>query len=488
MGLHIGYKCKCQHNLVYDVKSQHQPVVEASMAAIQTAALIPSQIRGNNNLGKIVLTAKGSGVAPDPELVFLGGGSDSHASNLVHPRLQTDPETLDALKKLGIKPASAETVFKEAASELLRAGSKWTPKWKLVRKPDSLTMVDYVWSQFWKDARGVAQLAAVDIIKSHTNWRDALGIRTVTGKWRTLFDVLLPGPIVPTDGSRDGDLTIDIKFHEAYLPVLKQLGAVSAPCAGHELSPVKILQFTNLCRDKFKRQGLRRNPRPDKLNFENTTTSGPLDVLESLSDEGKALYTWELLALEDTYDQWMMRHDTQHDIYPSMAFETPALETLRKDGRIRTDNGIYRLSDGLGTPPKNRAVLDKLLTHPNSEIIRRVFGIEMEINARLETSGEDGPVPLTDIWPGLEAYLPAQQAKLELIRCDQIFRSDEVRNEVDCASQDGFVYVTRWNSEEDELEVVLHELGLTLSGEQVEKILRRQTSLSIQEARREVRA
>ena len=81
---------------------REQPIVEASMAAIQTAALIPESIRANNELGSIVLTAYGEWGQPDPDKVFLGGLDTSNASNrnLVHPQLESDPETLNALKEL----------------------------------------------------------------------------------------------------------------------------------------------------------------------------------------------------------------------------------------------------------------------------------------------------------------------------------------------------------------------------------------------------
>ena len=42
-------------------------VIKASMAAIQTAALIPEAVRRYDDLGRIVLTADGSRVTPDPE-------------------------------------------------------------------------------------------------------------------------------------------------------------------------------------------------------------------------------------------------------------------------------------------------------------------------------------------------------------------------------------------------------------------------------------
>ena len=59
--------------------------------------------------------ADGSWVTPDPDAVFLGGDDALSPAKLVHPELQEDAETLFALEKLGIKPASAESAFRELA-------------------------------------------------------------------------------------------------------------------------------------------------------------------------------------------------------------------------------------------------------------------------------------------------------------------------------------------------------------------------------------
>ena len=52
-------------------------------------------------------------------MVFLGGSDTFAVSNLVHPLLQADPETLDALRELGLKPVSPESLFKDMASTML---------------------------------------------------------------------------------------------------------------------------------------------------------------------------------------------------------------------------------------------------------------------------------------------------------------------------------------------------------------------------------
>ncbi len=398
------------------------------MVAIQTAVLIPESVRRNNDLGAIVLTSSESWVEPDPESVFLGGGDASISGKMVHSELQADPDTLSALRELGIRRVSPEIAFKEAVSA-------WTPwqsnflkgylsprgyynrentniDWSVFStldpdtiqkglksfsahndvsglrilysllndgytvRPDYAVWMDKYWSMFWPFARDVDSRAAARIIReSKHDWRNVLKVRTVDGGWRPLFNILLPGPIVPEDGSRDAHIAVDVQFHQDDLDLLKELGAIGSPRGGHKLSAHRYNALLSQCRRGFQGQeGLMRRPREHMLNFTTTVTSGPLDVLESLSHEAKAEYTWRLLDLPDTYKPWTMSHDTQ-DIYPAMNFPSPALETLRKNGRIRMDDGIHKLSDGLGDPPLNPAVREKLLSHPQADLIRRAFQI-----------------------------------------------------------------------------------------------------------------
>ena len=446
--------------------------LEASMAAIQTAALVPEPLRDYVDLGDIVFTADGSWVTPAPDKVFLGGGHTSDERPLVHPQLEADAETLASLKELGVRPASPETVFRELVSQLFA-----TP----IRPTDSDD-----WVRFWQLARDVEDSDAAAIIQSYARWRSSLLVHTVSGLWRSLFNALLPGPIAPLDSSRDGGVAIDIRFHEPDLPLLHRLGAVDVPHAGHELSPVHLARFTKHCRDLFTQRDLPRNPQRHMLNFTPpATTAGPLDVLQLLSDEAKALYTSHLLNLRATYEPWTMRHDTQ-DIYPSMSFDSPAVEALRRYGRIGTDHGTHELSDGLGDEPKDPSVLRTLLSHPQVDLIRRVFDLA-EIDAPVDPVGEDAPIPLLDLWPGLEPSLSTKQRDLELIRCDGFRSPDDGKEAPDCILRDRYAYVVRKGDEEQELRSVLQGLGLRLTDEQVRRVLLRLTHEDVQRARDAVR-
>ena len=481
--------------------------VESSMAAIQTAALIPESVRNNNNLGRILLTADREWAEPNPDVVRLRGSNDG-GGVFAHPQLEEDPETLRDLKTLGLHPATSETAFKDVASRLL------------TRYGSSRTYSD--WSEFWELSRGVDTHSAVEIIRTQAGYHNLLRVVTisVTDLKRThftelksilnsdgddgdidsvvdsfsqveckrLFHSLLPGAIVPDDGSRDKQVAIDIRYHKNDLQLLKLLGAVDTPHNGYDANPNR---YVYECRAKFASpdRNLPSKPRRDMLNFENTITSGPLCVLEHLSDEGKALYTDALLSLDDTYRRWTMRHDTQ-DKYGTMDFDSPAIEALREHGRVKTDDGaIHKLSDGLGDPPANSAVLYKLLAHPKAASIRTAFSISAEIDLPIEPIGADSDsTPLIDVWPGLEPHLLELHANLNLIRCDGFQRPNGFGDdgEPDSIVKDGAVYVRRADDEKDELQAVARGLGLQLGNDRLRKILLGLTDEDVNSARAEI--
>ena len=303
---------------------------------------------------------------------------------------------------------------------------------------------------------------------------------------------LLPGVIVPNDGSRDGDISIDTEFHKSDMELLERLGAVDAPQGRQKLPRSDLYRsvlyrFDSERRDEFVQRDLPSKPTKDKLRFDDTNTSGPLDVLPKLSEEGKALYTWGLLSIDDTYKKWTMRH-TQPK-YPPMECESPAIHVLHEFGRIEVNGEIHKLSDGLGDPPKSPAVLRKLRTHLQAASIYRAFGISAEIDAPVVPYGEGDPVPLTDEWPGLRSHLSDWQADLELVRCDGLrsLESEQGKFKRECAVKKEVVYVTRKEDGRKELQAVLRELGVHLDPEQIKSIFHGKTNEDVQARRDEIR-
>ena len=464
--------------------------IAASKAAIQTAFLLPPDTRGHNDLGTIVLTAEGQWVSPAPDAVFLGGGQAAVSEILVHPQLEADPNTLRALKGLGITRVSPETDFKEMALRILSAVPLDPLRQILVRSDSRQTVHHRDWIDFWQRSRHVSPSDAARIIQeSSSDWHGRLHVHTVGGQWQTLHCALLPGSIVPDDGSRDRDVTIDVRFHAEDLSLLQQLGAVDAPTEERELSPEKLYWITIVQRALFIQRSCPSKPRSGKLNFDTCNTAGPLSVLELLSEEGKARYTWRLLALPATYKPWTMQHDTRRDTYQPMKIESPTVQELRQHGRISTDRGIRKLSDGIGNPPQDRAVYRELLSHPQSGLIRQVFKLHTETDSSMELFGEDDPVPLTDMWPGFRSHLLVAQTALQVVRCDRIRSTDDYIEpcERDCIVRDGFIYIVRREEEEQEVCLLMQALDLQFSDEQIEAILLRRTSADVQKARRQVR-
>ena len=139
--------------------------VEASKAAIQTAALIPPDIRQGQHLGEIVLTRLGGWEVPDPNTLFLPDNSldDVDApggGRFVHADLTSDPATLAALRELGLGPASPASQFKLIAESALSQQSE-----------------DENHDALWKHARNVGG-SAIGIIRDIADWKQYLRVRT----------------------------------------------------------------------------------------------------------------------------------------------------------------------------------------------------------------------------------------------------------------------------------------------------------------------
>ena len=456
--------------LVHD--REPESAIRASMAAIRTAALLPTRLR--EHLGKIVRTADDAWQEPEPTRLFLPdpepdlvyAPSQDSSVHLVHAQLVEDHDTLTALKQLGIKPVSAESSFNQVAKAVLSGRDQ---------NADRLV-------EFWVRARKVE--TAEEIIRDHDRWPAKLRVRTRSGAWRPLHSVLLPGKVVPEDGSRDDDCTVDTDFHQPDLELLSGLGASDTPGDSHDLSSEPWFRsFRDERETDYRKQKLPRSPHSGYLAFESTFGSGPLNLLTTLSDEGTALYTDELLLLDSTYKRWWMQHETRPRNYPRTPFESPALVMLRTHGKIRTPHGIVPFSNALGQHPESSAAWRVLMTHPHVDRIREAFGLA---DPTPEFVGEETPAPLTDVWPGLEPHLPAHRRSIHLVRCERILLGGDQRDSVFHAPN---VYLVRAGEDSDhrELRRVIDVLDLSLTENEIYEILHHQTEQEIKNRREGVR-
>lgn len=371
--------------LVKRAKSSSSVTIEAiraSQAAIQTAALIPSGIRGGKRLGEIVLTADGRWVEPNTNSVFLGGSHADATDSIVHADLENDPETIEALVALGIRPASGAAVFEQMAKDMLQPSSYSRP------------YASRDWHDFWVLAKKIETDTAAAIIRNSSDqWRDVLHVKTMTGEWRTLHEALLPGPVVPGDGSRDDTVAIDLvadDSREGYHSknderLLRALGATDRPSDGFPMPADQYARFEQSSKDQFSRWAslaTGSTPQAAWLMFVQGfgISVGPLGALEKLSEEGRAAFTTLLLGINNALKPWRIEHSTRD--YGHRDFNAPIIPLLQRYGRIETIGGIFPLADGLGDPPANSAVRERLLGHPNAEAICEAFGIPETLTAQ----------------------------------------------------------------------------------------------------------
>ena len=388
--------------------------IQASRAAIATAAALPRECRRPSVLGRIVLMQNGGWQAPDPEHVFLPSTTEdaevrSDAHQLVCANLALDEDTRRDLCSLGLKPISAEGRFTQLAARLL------DPYADTTRVPGS------DWYRFWELAREVGPTLARETITGQQNlcrWARrqsiasnedacALHVRTQAETWVASHCALIPGSIVPGAAGRDQHAAIDLEFHGEDVELLESLGVTAGPQADRDLSAEPWCDgFMQSCRRRFRnRDELPANPRESHLQFRSTKGAGPLAVLTVLSDEPAADYTNALLDLDSAYQPWVMRHDSRPDYYPPLEVPSPAVQMLKEHGRIRVADGVVRFEDALGPQPRNKAARDVLLAHPKADSIKTAFGLVEPQDPTPEFFGEEDPIPLNDVWPGFQPVL-----------------------------------------------------------------------------------
>ena len=441
--------------------------IEASRAAIATAAALPREYRHPSALGSIVLMQNGGWQVPDPERVFLPSTTEdaeppSDAHQLVCAKLALDEDTRRDLCSLGLKRVSADGRFTQLAARLLGldadttrvAGSDWYRFWELAREVEPTIARKTITGQ-----QRLCRLARSQSIASDEN-SCAFHVRTRAETWVASHRVLLPGSIVPGAAGQDQHAALDLEFHGEDVELLKSLGIVAGPQADLDLSAEPWFgNFLRSCRRQFRnRKELSANPRESHLRFLSTTGAGPLEVLTVLSDVPAADYTNALLNLDSAYQPWVMRHDSGP--YPELEVPSPAVQMLKKHGRIRVADSVVRLEDALGQQPASKAARDKLLAHPKADSIKTAFDLVDPAESAPEFFGEEDPIPLSDVWPGFQTTLrrvqkvdcPNIDEGTHLVRCGRILVGGD---EHQCILHASNIWVCRSEDEKVELVSVL---------------------------------
>ena len=162
-----------------------------------------------------------------------------------------------------------------------------------------------------------------------------------------------------------------------------------------------------------------------------------------------------------------MRHETQG--YPPLSCPNPAIDALRRHGRIRCAGRTAPIREALGANPANPAALRVLLSHPMADRIKEAFELSEPV---WEPVGEEDPVPVVDAWPGLARFLSADDRRCAVVRCQRIAAPDGGNAEAECARIDSTVYLAGAGDEIRDLRLVSRELGVPLDPHQVDAVLR----------------
>ena len=440
--------------------------VEASSAAIMVAALLPKAVRHNpRSVGEIVLTQSDRWAPPDPAGMFIPPPVPTphdydRADHLVHVELASDEWVARDLRSLGLQEMTVAGVFSLLVDQL-------PPRHE---KDDR----DGWWQTFWRSA---GKLHVDDAARTLREREDCLRVYTVAGEWQSLDSVLLPGDIVPSDGSRDASVAVDVNFHAGQLDLLCRLG-VSANPREKDLSLEPWYgTYLRHRRGRYKARGLPQNPHDHLLVFRSTRGVGPLEVLPCLSDEGRARYVDALLADEGSYRNWQMGHKTV-DLYPDVSFLSPTLWKVAEHGRIRCGDEYIAFREALGQPPSNPHARTALLQHPLAGRIREVFALA---EPRYDTVGEEDPMPMLDVWPGASSAWSA----FNLVGCQHIAGDDG--SEPSCVRVDSNILLVRTGRDIDDIRLVADALSAPLNDAELANILRYVTPDEIERRRATVR-
>ncbi|WP_436760971.1 DEAD/DEAH box helicase [Streptosporangium sp. V21-05] len=282
---------------------------------------------------KIILTESHALVSPS-DVVFRRSTSDGLADNTVYVAENVyadDPRVVRALDEIGIHEADYAGRF---ASVVERGFSVYTER---------------EWVAFWQLSRlagpaaTLSGLRAGNIIASK-----ALKLRTKSGEFRCIRDCLMPGKVVPADGSRDERIAVDLEFHSADKMILRDLGLQEGPVAS--IDPRDEAWFGEYVESRWKhyQRTLSKgevSPSKTMMKIDGTNPAGPLHFLTELSPDGRAAFLGQLPQL-GLVTRWTMQVGKK--VETRRPVMSPLQWVARKSGFLETSKGLRRTIQCVG--------------------------------------------------------------------------------------------------------------------------------------------
>lgn len=316
---------------------------------------------------KIVLTESHGMVAPVAGKIFYRTGDDVLRDDMVYVNTKIS-ERLDMgrhLHVIGIRIADAQGRFQGVLDQGFTHYSAQS------------------WTQFWQLLRSAGGNAQVDRIRQKVgDVQSTLQVRTMDGRFRPMRDCLVPGAVVPKDGSRDETIAVDMEFHSADAAVFRDLGLVDRPTAGQRPEGEPWFEeYRQALHDSYLRRLATDAPRASisRLNLEGAAPAGPLRLLPRLSEEGRAAF---VAAIPDSamVESWTRVYGAQ--INTRATVPSPLRWFLNRHGQLRTSLGLSRIGEAVGPQLKAYANVLPVATDISDEKARRL---------RLPVSAEEVP-------------------------------------------------------------------------------------------------
>ncbi|MEU1123030.1 DEAD/DEAH box helicase [Streptomyces sp. NPDC005899] len=327
---------------------------EASSHAIEILSLMvlkdqAGRLRGDSDLtaearkARIVLTEEHGMVAPVAGEIFHRTSADTLRDDMVyvHPSISGRPEMARHLHNIGIRVADAQGRFEGVLDQGFDNydANAWSNFWVLLRSAGGSMQVDRIRSKVPKPL-------------------ETLRVRTMDGRYRPMRDCLLPGPVVPADGSRDKAVAVDLTFHESDRSVFRDLGLFDRPTGGYRPHDEAWFQdYRQAVHDRHLRALASTAPRPSisRLTVEGAATLGPLHLLPVLSEEGRAAFVSALPA-SDISQHWQMQYGSTANTRKAVV--SPLRWVINKHGLVKTSMGLTRVPEAVGPQLKSfRSVL-----------------------------------------------------------------------------------------------------------------------------------
>lgn len=282
---------------------------------------------------RIVLIESDGLVAPVRGKLFRRSSDDTLSDNLlyVHPSVAEDFHAMRALDDLGIHEADTVGRFSAVVEQGFHG------------------YTDDKWTAFWDLSRQIAPASAVAILREHVkDIAGTLKVKSVAGEFSRMGDCLLPGVVVPDDGSRDARIAVDTGFHEHDRSVLRDLGMRDRPVmAVDPTTETWFGYYVEFYWDRYCKQLPANASRPQlkTMRAEGATPAGPLHFLTELSEEGRAAFLHSLPP-SGHVTSWTMKvgalQHTRHQV------TSPFVWMARSHGSLRTSRGLRRVPRCVG--------------------------------------------------------------------------------------------------------------------------------------------